>query len=369
MTRWSSLAELAAIAAASLVLLSPLAASAQGGDVFSVTTGEGAAAPVSEQELNRQRRIAAENERHDQALANIDNARDQAELTHQRRLKVIEKENLDEGGKAVERKAEERSHALALKRLEDSARLEDQYHANQLAEIDATAGQAPGGAARPPVLKPITTPPRLAPVPGQPLQGHATMTAPAAQAGRQGAQPGKPGPITGHVATVGPTPKPPQQEQPKTDTAPGGAAPGLSGTAAAQQPPALRVLGPHEDPNHPPPTEGCEPDSNVDLLIAGGVAALGRAAASACGAIAKGLLPQAGKEAAKDAAGQVAKQAATNAAEEQVEQEMVWVNKASGKYFRKGSRFYGKTANGEMMTEEQAIKAGFKADAQPGHLQ
>jgi hypothetical protein len=39
----------------------------------------------------------------------------------------------------------------------------------------------------------------------------------------------------------------------------------------------------------------------------------------------------------------------------------VWVNTASGKYFRPGSRFYGHTKQGKSMTEADAIKAGYTA--------
>jgi hypothetical protein len=41
----------------------------------------------------------------------------------------------------------------------------------------------------------------------------------------------------------------------------------------------------------------------------------------------------------------------------------VWVNTKSGKYWRPGSRFYGKTKQGKFMTEEEARKQGF----QPAH--
>jgi hypothetical protein len=37
---------------------------------------------------------------------------------------------------------------------------------------------------------------------------------------------------------------------------------------------------------------------------------------------------------------------------------MVWVNKDSKIYHKEGDRWYGKTLNGEWMTEEDAIKAG-----------
>lgn len=37
---------------------------------------------------------------------------------------------------------------------------------------------------------------------------------------------------------------------------------------------------------------------------------------------------------------------------------MVWVNKESKIYHKEGDRWYGKTLNGEWMTEEDAVKAG-----------
>jgi hypothetical protein len=39
----------------------------------------------------------------------------------------------------------------------------------------------------------------------------------------------------------------------------------------------------------------------------------------------------------------------------------VWVNTASGKYFRPGSRYYGHTKQGKYMTEADAINAGYTA--------
>jgi hypothetical protein len=38
---------------------------------------------------------------------------------------------------------------------------------------------------------------------------------------------------------------------------------------------------------------------------------------------------------------------------------MVWVNTDTGVYHKSG-RWYGKTKNGKWMTEEDAIKAGYK---------
>jgi len=39
---------------------------------------------------------------------------------------------------------------------------------------------------------------------------------------------------------------------------------------------------------------------------------------------------------------------------------MVWANTASKVYHKEGSRYYGKTKNGKWMTEDEAMKAGYK---------
>jgi len=39
---------------------------------------------------------------------------------------------------------------------------------------------------------------------------------------------------------------------------------------------------------------------------------------------------------------------------------MVWVNTDSGAYHKAGSRWYGKTKQGKWMTEQEAVKAGYK---------
>lgn len=41
-------------------------------------------------------------------------------------------------------------------------------------------------------------------------------------------------------------------------------------------------------------------------------------------------------------------------------QGQVWVNTASGLYFKQGSRYYGKTKQGKYMTEAEATKQGYK---------
>jgi hypothetical protein len=40
---------------------------------------------------------------------------------------------------------------------------------------------------------------------------------------------------------------------------------------------------------------------------------------------------------------------------------MVWVNPASKIYHKEGSQWYGKTRNGQYMTEADAIKSGYIA--------
>ena len=37
----------------------------------------------------------------------------------------------------------------------------------------------------------------------------------------------------------------------------------------------------------------------------------------------------------------------------------VWVNTRSGKYFKEGSRYYGKTKQGKFMTELDALDSGY----------
>jgi len=46
----------------------------------------------------------------------------------------------------------------------------------------------------------------------------------------------------------------------------------------------------------------------------------------------------------------------------------VWVNLSSKVYHKEGDRYYGNTKNGKFMTEDDAIKAGYreaKAAAKP----
>ena len=38
----------------------------------------------------------------------------------------------------------------------------------------------------------------------------------------------------------------------------------------------------------------------------------------------------------------------------------VWVNTRSGKYWKPGSRYYGKTKQGEYMSEKEAVQKGYQ---------
>jgi hypothetical protein len=38
----------------------------------------------------------------------------------------------------------------------------------------------------------------------------------------------------------------------------------------------------------------------------------------------------------------------------------VWVNTRSGKYWKPGSRYYGKTKQGQYMSEEEAVQKGYR---------
>ena len=48
---------------------------------------------------------------------------------------------------------------------------------------------------------------------------------------------------------------------------------------------------------------------------------------------------------------------------------MVWVNTSTKVYHREGDRWYGKTKEGKFMTEDEAIKAGFRASKEGGAKQ
>jgi hypothetical protein len=48
------------------------------------------------------------------------------------------------------------------------------------------------------------------------------------------------------------------------------------------------------------------------------------------------------------------------AAETPLNGDQVWVNTKSGKYWKPGSRYYGKTKQGEYMSEKEALQKGFR---------
>ena len=53
--------------------------------------------------------------------------------------------------------------------------------------------------------------------------------------------------------------------------------------------------------------------------------------------------------------------AGTTGAQQPPVKGMVWVNLSTKVYHKEGDRYYGKTKNGKFMTEEDAIKAGYRA--------
>jgi hypothetical protein len=45
--------------------------------------------------------------------------------------------------------------------------------------------------------------------------------------------------------------------------------------------------------------------------------------------------------------------------------EKVWVNTATGVYHHEGDAWYGKTVQGEYMSEDAAVRAGYRESRQP----
>ena len=51
--------------------------------------------------------------------------------------------------------------------------------------------------------------------------------------------------------------------------------------------------------------------------------------------------------------------ASLSASESPLNPDEVWVNTKSGKYWKPGSRYYGKTKRGDFMTEKEAVQIGY----------
>src|SRR4029077_11740072 len=52
--------------------------------------------------------------------------------------------------------------------------------------------------------------------------------------------------------------------------------------------------------------------------------------------------------------------ASPSASESPLNSDQVWVNTKSGKYWKPGSRYYGKTKRGEYLSEEGAVQKGYR---------
>jgi hypothetical protein len=56
----------------------------------------------------------------------------------------------------------------------------------------------------------------------------------------------------------------------------------------------------------------------------------------------------------------ISRLASPAAAESPLNSDQVWVNTKSGKYWKPGSRYYGKTKRGEYMSEKEAVQKGYR---------
>jgi DNA uptake protein ComE-like DNA-binding protein len=103
------------------------------------------------------------------------------------------------------------------------------------------------------------------------------------------------------------------------------------------------------------------------LVVAGGGAAAAKSAPSSTSAPAgapvavSGSAPASAAAPAKVAPNAPAAATGTTAAQAPPAKGMVWVNTATKVYHREGDPWYGKTKEGKYMTEQDAIKAGYRA--------
>src|SRR5260370_36526634 len=64
----------------------------------------------------------------------------------------------------------------------------------------------------------------------------------------------------------------------------------------------------------------------------------------------------------------VSRLASLNASEPPLNSDQVWVNTRSGKYWKPGSRYFGKTKQGEYMSEKEAVHTPFTSAARASPL-